>query len=231
MEKSSDLESSVWLNGILNWFFLNLSDSLPFKQGIHQIVSEIVVDIRRSPLGYFIIDSQLKGIQMGGTAPRIEGSRIITGSSLKEPTSDDPLSVQFDLELDEGGCGLEIDIQSIFFQKVSIGLIIKAFKGSICLVIQDRTIHFCFIGEPSKLEIDTKISFKSGGMNSKTFQVPFLNYLFSSRLVRKGVGAGFAFPKFLNQWYRAGPEQPPYPWNPIVINDPELLYNWTPKSD
>lgn len=198
---------------------------MPVKRGIRQIISEIVVDIRRGPLGYFIKNSELLTVEIGGCAPKIEMAKIITGSSLKEPTSKVPLTLQFDLNYDEGDCKVQILIETIFNRNIKVDLRIKTFKGSICLVIQEKTIHFCFIGEPSQLEIQSKLSFF--GKSQINYEIPFLNYLISSeKLIKKGIATGCTFPKFLNQWYRAGPEQPPYPWDSRLKTDPELLYYW-----
>lgn len=199
------------------------------KQGLRQIVSEIVVDIRRSPLGYFISNSELKSIEIGGMVPRIDNIKVITGSSLKEPSSESPLALKFDLDYEEGDCRLLIGIETIFKIKFFINLVIKRFNGSICIIIEDKTLHFCLLNEESTIvNLDAKISFK----NTSSFEIPFLNYLISKGgLIKRGIFIGCGFPKFLNQWYRDGPaEQPPYPWDSKVISDPELLYNWKPKS-
>ena len=119
--------------------------------------------------------------------------------------------------------------ETIFNLKILNQVTIKSFKGSFLVVIQDKTVHFCFHSEPEVLDFDTKTSFSS---DQKLFyQVPLLNILVSASLMKKIIRFTNVFPNFSAKWYRAGPEQPPYPWDPSVKNNPELLFNWAPKLD
>jgi hypothetical protein len=208
---------------------LNLFDSPSVQNVLHQLASEIAVDFRRSPLGHFLKSSELKSIQITGTAPRVEGAKIITGSSLKDPSSSVPLTIKFDLEYD-GICRVLLSFDTIFSNlKISNEVIIKSFKGSFIVVIQDKTAHFCFYSEPEILEFETKTFFSN---DQKLFyQIPFLNLLVSPPLIKKIIRFTSCFPNFSGKWYRAGPEQPLYPWHPSVKNNPELLFTWTPKMD
>lgn len=221
-------ETALWLNAIINWLFLNLFDSAPVQTVLNLIVSEIAVDFRRSPLGHLLTNSELKSIEIGGCAPRVERAQIITGSSLKDPSSETPLTIKFDLEYD-GECRVVMSFDTIFGLNLACETLLKTFKGSFILVIQDRTLHYCFLSEPEILEIDTNVYFSSD--KRLFYQVPLLNRFISGRLIKKLIKLVACFPKFLGQWYRAGPEQPPYPWNPSVKVNPELLYNWTQKMD
>ena len=218
----------------MNWLFINLSDSLQIQQSFQQIIMEILVDLRRSSMGLIFRNSELISVEVGGSCPRIYNTKIITGSSLKDPTSAFPLTLQFDLEY-EGFSRLLLSFDTIFNYKIETETILKTFKAKICLVIQDRAIHYCFLKEPSILQTDNKIFFSPSSSNlyqsSSRLTVPFINYLLSGSLIKKVLGSviGPSFPRFLSQWYRAGPEQPPYPWHPSVLQNSELLYTWTPK--
>lgn len=209
---------------------MNLSDSSQFRSGLHQTISEVAVDLRRSPLGHLLLDSKIESIDISGCAPRLQNVKIIAGSALRDPSSSIPLSLQFELDY-EGTLRLVMTFETIFKLKVIVETAIKAFKGSICLVVQDKTLHFCFLEEPTVLETSTNITFSFTSNPKLKYQIPLLNYFLSAWLLKKAIKFGCSFPKFLDQWYRAGPEQPPYPWSPSVIKNPELLYNWTPKSD
>ena len=221
-------ETALWLNSIVNWLFLNLFDSPPPQNILNQIVSEIAVDLRRSPLGYFLTGSELKSIEIGGTAPRIQNAKIITGSALKDPSSAVPLTIRFDLEYD-GICRVLLSFETIFNLKISQETLINSFKGSFIVVIQDRTIHFCFLSEPTILKIDTNTSCSEDG--KQFYRITLLNRILSGWLFKKLIRFVSCFPNFTGQWYRAGPDQPPYPWTQSVITNPELLYSWTPKLD
>lgn len=161
-------------------------------------------------------------------APRVQRARIITGSALKDPSSSVPLTLKFDLEY-EGIFRVLMSFDTIFKIKILNEVIIKSFKGSFIVVIQDKTVHFCFHSEPEILEFETKTSFSN---DQKLFyQLPLLNYLISIRLIKTIIRLTSVFPNFSGKWYRAGPEQPPYPWYPSVKNNPDLLFTWTPKLD
>lgn len=220
-------ETTKWLNGIINWLFLNLTDSPNFRGGFNRAISEIVVDLRRSPLGYFLIDSAVESCNLGGSAPNLKSVQILTG---KVQSSNVPLSLKFDLEY-EGVCALSMKFKTILGIDLIVETFIKKFEGKVCLVIQDRTIHFCLLDPPTQLKTSTSVSFSS--TNSVKYQVPFINYLVSSeKIIKKGITTGGpCFPKFVGQWYRAGPDQPPYPWDPSVLENPHRLYNWSPKLE
>ena len=161
----------------------------------------------------------------------MECAKIITGSALKDPSSPVPLTIKFDLEYD-GICSVLILFDTIFNLKISNEILIKSFKGSFLLVIQDKTIHLCFYSEPEIIEFDTKTLFSFSNDQKLFYQIPLINYFLSNhRLIKKLIGFTCCFPNFSGKWYRAGPEQPPYPWNPSIKNNPELLFNWSPKLD
>lgn len=227
-------ETSVWLNSAINWLFINLSDSPQIQQSLQQIIMEILVDLRRSSMGLILRNSELISVEVGGSCPRIYNTKIITGSSLKDPTSAFPLTLQFDLEY-EGFSRLLLSFDTIFFNyKIETETILKTFKATICLVIQDRAIHYCFLKEPSIIQTNNKVFFTPSSNSYKSssrLTIPLINYLLSGSLIKKVLGSviGPSFPRFLSQWYRAGPEQPPYPWHPSVLQNPELLYTWTQK--
>lgn len=123
-----------------------------------------------------------------------------------------------------------MEFDTIFNLKISTETLIKSLEASLIIVIQDRTIHFSFQKEPKIIAIDTSVSFS--GDQKRFYQIPLLNYLASSSfLIKNVIKFGLSFPKFGGLWYRAGPEQPPYPWNPAVKANPDLLYTWTPKMD
>lgn len=222
-------ESANWLNGIVNWIYLNFTDSPEFKGILYKMISEIIVDIRRSPLGYFLTDSSLESFELNGSAPIINSVRVIVG---KGQTSNLPLTLKIDLEY-EGPCTLSLKLSTIFGLNLQVETVIYKFKGQVCVVIQDRTIHFCFLESPHQLETTTKISFSSLiQVSGIKYQIPILNSLISNKtIIKKAISMGICFPKFLGQWYRAGPNQPPYPSDPSLIKNPDLLYNWSPKMD
>ena len=209
---------------------MNLTDYPQFQSNLHRAISEIVVDVRRSPLGLFLIDSELESVDLSGFPPLINSVQIITG---RGETDKLPLSLKFDLDY-EGVCALSMIFKSILGINLRVQTFINKFKGTLCLVIQDRTIHFCFLEPPSHLGTSTSVTLMTmtSGTRDAKYQIPFLNRLVSSEnIIKKGLAAGPCFPNFLGQWYRAGPDQPPYPWSQSVLHNPNLLYNWAPKSD
>ena len=226
-------ETAQWLNGIFNWLFLNLTDSPDFHGGLRQIISEFVVDIRRSPLGYFLIDSAVDSCDLSGSAPILKSIQIVTG---RGKTAHLPLSLKIELEYD-GICALSVQFKTILGISVRVETFVNKFEGKLCFVIQDRTIHFCFLEPPKQLETSTIISFSFSNSSSFSsshikYQVPLINSLISNdNIIKKGISVGPCFPTFLGQWYRAGPDQPPYPWNPSVLQNPHLLFDWSPKLD
>lgn len=198
------------------------------------MVSEAVVDFRRTPLGRLIINSEFKSISTGGSAPEISNLKILTGSSLQDPSSTSPLTLTFDLH-STGSLETSFTLNFICNVSIDLNVRIKAFKGSMCLVLQEQEFYLTFLNEPKQEQVDSEIylSFTSSITPSKcsSYQIPMLNQILSRYLIRKGIALGCCFPNFMGKWYRAGPNQPPYPWNPSVIENPDLLYHWTPKSE
>lgn len=227
-EDSSSWESAVWLNSLLNWTFVNLVDEAgPVHAGFKQLISEVLVDLRRTVLGHFIRNSELLSVKVGGSAPELVAVKVITGSSLKDPSCEVPLTIQCELDY-RGTVVVQSRLETVFFGScLQVETVLNSFHGELCFVIQDRSLHFCIPKAPKSLSTAMRIHFQTA---NSSYRVPLLEWALSSSFaLKKAIEAALKFPKFTNQWYRAGPEQPPYPWDSSVRKNPELLYTWKPK--
>ena len=66
-----EAESAEWLNALVNWLAVNFIEIPRVQEFIKLRIAEGIVDIRRTPLGCVLVNSELLDVNFGTSTPTI----------------------------------------------------------------------------------------------------------------------------------------------------------------
>lgn len=177
----------------------------------------MAVDFRRSRLGPYLLDCRLKDIKIGDALPTITNVAVLATG--KKSAKSLPLSFRCNFSYSGGLAGILL-METVFGFPIWFHVAVEEMSGPMLVVFEENVLYYTF-------ESFTKLSFRSR-ININGYEFRFLNWLVHRWLLPWYFCQKFQFPVMRTKWIVNKPDQPPYPWDPAVQSDPELLYNWQP---
>ncbi|PJF19385.1 hypothetical protein PSACC_00768 [Paramicrosporidium saccamoebae] len=204
---SSPPETANWLNFLTLWLFETIHDTPAFALSLSQSLSESLVDLRRKPMGCILKEAVVEDCA-AGTLPILSDIRVVaTGRD------DTPLTVAARVHWTEGVSAIA-RMESIFGQVWFLGAITRL-TGTMYVVVHNKQYHVGF----KRLDVAMEGRVMLGNQEWR-----WLNWLVAKVWMPWRLRQKYRMPNMQSRWMIDRPPCPPYPWDPAVQKDNELLY-------
>jgi hypothetical protein len=204
---SSPPETAEWLNFLTLWLFETVQETPVFALSLSRSLSESLVDLRRKPMGCILKEVIVEDCA-SGSLPILSDIRVVaTGRD------DTPLTVAATVNWTDGVSAIA-RIESIFGQAWILGAITRL-TGTMYVVVRNKEYHVGF----RDLDVSIKGRVMLGSQEWK-----WLNWLVAKMWMPWRLRQKYLMPTMQSRWMIDRPPFPPYPWDPAVQKDNELLY-------
>lgn len=153
---------------------------------------------------------------IGDSLPQLNGLRMIS-----DGRGSTPLTLAGEFSYDGGMTGL-LRLETIAGLQLWLAGRLLHLHGTLFIVIQESSMHIGF-SQISRLETEARALIAGR-------EWPWLNWILGTIWMPIRFRRKYLMPKMKDKWLLNQPSRPPYPWDPDVKSDPDLLYNWTPSD-
>ena len=159
----------------------------------------------------------MEQLVIGDSLPQISGLRMIS-----DGRDSKPLTLAGEFSYNGGMTGL-LRLETIAGLQLWLAGRLLQLQGTLFIVIQESSLYMGF-SQISRLEMEARAL-----VAGREWQ--WLNWVLGTIWMPIRFRRKYLMPRMKGKWLFNQPSKPPYPWDPDVKDNPDLLYNWTPPDE